>query len=276
MDFVTSADGTRIGFVKTGSGAPLVLVTGALNDHTSRSSGLGLAKFLEAHFTVFSYDRRGRGQSPETQPYGIEHEIEDLVAVIAHAVASEAVTLPLGDTHGAMVYGMSSGAQLALLAASAGAPIIKLAMYEPPYFVDGTRSIAPDYAERLRAFVDAGQPGEAVALFMTEAVQMPAQVVDTMKKAPFWPHLAAFGPSLLHDAEIMGDGGLPDEEALARVTIPVTVIDGGASPEWMRAGSAAAAKAVPKGTYRTLPEQTHDVDPELLARVLVEVLDPNK
>src|SRR5262249_32465298 len=123
MKTVTSEDGTTIAYDQTGNGPPLVLVDGALN---SRAFGLNrpLAAILADRFTVITYDRRGRGDSGDTQPYAAQREIEDLAAVIDATG---------GPAH---VYGISSGAGLALETACAvPAHVAKLALYEAPFVV---------------------------------------------------------------------------------------------------------------------------------------------
>ena len=106
MAFVTSKDGTRIGTATTGSGPAIVLVDGALCWRASGPSG-PLAEQLKDRFTVSTYDRRGRGESGDTKPYAIAHEVEDLAALIDQAGGS------------AYVYAFSSGGLLALHAAMA-------------------------------------------------------------------------------------------------------------------------------------------------------------
>lgn len=257
MQFVTSKDSTKIAFVTVGEGPPVILVPGALNDHRGRASGLPLAEHLRARHTVVCFDRRGRGESGDTAPYAIAREIEDIAALIDHVG---------GAAH---LYGMSSGAMLALEATAAGLPVRKLALFEPPYTVGDPR-VGPDYRARLAKAVEQGRPGDAVEMFMREAVQIPAPVIAQMKGAPFWPHLASFGPSLLHDAEISGDGALPTSEHLAKVRSETLVLDGGASPDWLRSGVHTLATRLPSATYRTLAGQTHDVDPVILGAALAE------
>ena len=75
MNKVISKDGTPIAFDQSGEGPPIILVVGAFNDS---STGAPLAAQLSEHFTVFNYDRRGRGASGDRTPYAIEREIEDL------------------------------------------------------------------------------------------------------------------------------------------------------------------------------------------------------
>src|SRR5512144_541556 len=151
MATVTSNDGTRIAFDRSGEGPAIILVVGAFND---RATGTPLAQSLERHFTVFNYDRRGRGESGDTVPYAIEREIEDLEALIGQAGG------PAG------VFGYSSGAILALRAAAHGLAISRLALYEPPPTGARAGQLAPQLAE-LNA---SGRRGEAVELFQTEAV----------------------------------------------------------------------------------------------------------
>jgi len=112
MRTVISKDGTTIAFDKTGQGPAVILVVGAFND---RSTGTPLAQQLEKHFTIFNYDRRGRGDSGDIAPYVIEREIEDIEALIEEAGGS------------AYVFGYSSGAVLALKAAAQGLAISKMA-----------------------------------------------------------------------------------------------------------------------------------------------------
>ena len=80
MDTVTSKDGTRIAYDRTGRGAPVILVAGAFS-YRKYPAQVKLAELLSQHFTVFNYDRRGRGDSGDTPPYRIAGEIEDLEAL---------------------------------------------------------------------------------------------------------------------------------------------------------------------------------------------------
>src|ERR1017187_1689578 len=117
MQTVRSADGTAIAFDRSGAGPALILVVGALQD---RAATRALAAALAPHFTVYSYDRRGRGSSGDTAPHSVDREIEELGALVAEAGGS------------AFAFGHSSGAMLALEAAARGLAVTKLAVYEPP------------------------------------------------------------------------------------------------------------------------------------------------
>lgn len=262
MNQVTSRDGTPIAFDRTGDGPPIILVGGALCDRTAGASGTPLAALLAPQFTVFSYDRRGRGDSGDTAPYAVGREVEDLEALIVEAGGS------------AFLYGISSGAVLALEAAAHGLPIPKLAIYEPPFHADddSRRRQAQEYATKLTEVLSAGRRDDAVELFMT-MVGMPLEAVSQMRGAPMWPALEAVAPTLAYDSAVMGDssrGGSLPTERVAAVTTPTLVLDGGASPAWMRDTARRVANTLPRGQHRSLEGQTHDVAPEALAPVLEE------
>lgn len=246
MATVTSKDGTRIAFDRSGNGPAIILVVGAFND---RATGAALAQFLEPHFTVFNYDRRGRGDSGDTSPYAVEREVEDLEALITQAGGS------------AFAFGYSSGAILALRAAALGLSIPRLALYEPPPTGGKAGTLAPQISE----LVSAGRRGDAVELFQTDAVGIPAAVVAQMRNAPFRPGLEKIAQTLAYDSTIMGP--LPAGLA-ASVRVPTLVIDGEQSPPVMRQAAQSLAEALPNGQYRTLTGQGHDIVPAVLGPVL--------
>jgi pimeloyl-ACP methyl ester carboxylesterase len=256
MPTVSSADGTAIAYEHTGNGAALVLVDGAM---CYRAAGpmRPLAALLRDTFTVYTYDRRGRGESSDTVPYAVAREVEDLQAVIAHAGGE------------AYVYAISSGAALALATAAAGTGITKLALYEPPFMAeveDGTRS--KEYTQRLHELLEAGNNGDAVALFMTR-VGVPAPVVAGIRAQPSWSMLEAIAPTLAYDDEVLAGGSVP-RDLTSTIAVPALVLAGGASPQELQQAAKATAEALPAAAHRTLEGQTHDVAPDALAPVLVE------
>jgi pimeloyl-ACP methyl ester carboxylesterase len=259
-EFVTSGDGTRIAFDRTGDGPALVLVAGAT---ANRSFPNPLGGLLASDYTVFNYDRRGRNESADTPPYAVEREIEDIEALIREAGGS------------AFVFGMSSGAVLALEAAAARLAITKLALYEPPFIVDDSRAPVPaDYVKRMKEAIASGRPGDAVEVFMTDAVGMPAEAVASMRKEQMWPALEAVAHTIPYDGEIMeglmSGKPFPPERGSrwASMTVPTLVMDGGASEQFMHSGADALAAVLPSAQRETLEGQTHDVKPEVLAPVL--------
>lgn len=252
-----SKDGTPIAFERSGEGSPLILVGGALTD---RSAGAPLAALFAPRFTVYTYDRRGRGESGDTEPYAVDREIEDLEALVDEAGGS------------AFVFGMSSGAILALEAAAHGLDVEKLAVYEPPFRVDEGGPRPPtDLAAQLEDLLSAGRRGDAVERFLTTAVGMPADAVTGMRDEPMWSSLEDVAPTLVYDLTIVGDGSLATER-LESVAVPTLAIDGTESPAWARNATRAVADALPDAQYRSLEGQTHDVEPEALVPVLEEFL----
>jgi len=257
---VRSKDGTTIAFSRTGTGPPLIIVDGALCHRNFGPAG-PLAKELAPHFTVVTYDRRGRGESGDTQPYAVEREVEDLDALIRAAAGS------------AFMLGISSGAALALEAANRGLKIEKLATYEAPFIVDNTCTpISPDFLPQLTQLIAADRRADAVKQFM-KLVQVPAIGIFIMQLMPAWRKLKAVAPTLVHDITIVERyqrGKALPAEHWAAVTQPTLVIDGGKSPEWMRNAQRAIARAVPGATTRTLAGQTHMVSATVLAPVVTE------
>jgi pimeloyl-ACP methyl ester carboxylesterase len=259
MKTVQSADGTTIAFDQLGKGPALILVGGALEQRAMDSETAQLAPLLAQHFTVLHYDRRGRGDSTDTQPYAVEREIEDIDALITEAGSS------------AFVFGISSGAALALEAAiKLGDKVKKLAMYEAPYNDDeAARQAWKAYRKQLAEVLAHGRRGKALALFML-LVGMPPDHLDGVRQHPMWTMWEAVAPTLAYDAAVMGeDASVPNEKA-ASVAVPALVMDGGASYPFMHVTALALAKEMPHAQHRRLPGQTHEVAPQVLAPVLVE------
>jgi pimeloyl-ACP methyl ester carboxylesterase len=265
MAQATSADGTTIAFDRLGAGPPLVVVGGALCDRAKlRDTAEGFA----AHHTVLVHDRRGRGDSGDTQPYAVAREIEDVAAVVAAAGAPAAV------------YGHSSGAALALHAAAAGVPMTRLVLHDPPYGPAGDeqRREARAYLDELAPLLAAGRRDDAVALFLG-VTGAPADLVDAWRGEPWWPPMAAMAPTLRYDAEVLGYadetlGGAAPLDVAARVAPPTLVLVGGDSPAFMADVAEAIAGAIPDGRLRVLAGQDHVVPPEVLAPVVAEFLAP--
>jgi pimeloyl-ACP methyl ester carboxylesterase len=260
MSTVRSADGTTIAYTQAGQGPPLILVDGAL---CGRSFGPmpKLAEQLAPHFTVYTYDRRGRGASGDTKPYSPDREVEDIEALAALA----------GDT--VCLHGTSSGAALALEATKRVRSIARLAVYEPPFIVDDTRTPMPDdWLPRLKALVADGRDGDAVKMFM-RFVGAPAVLTAVMPLTPVWGKLKAAAPTLPYDVTVIHDHqrGTPFTPGeWADVKAPTLVAVGGKSPAWMTNATRALADALPDATYRTLPAQNHMVKAQAIAPVLTE------
>ena len=256
MQHVTSKDGTHIAYEQLGQGPALVMVCGVLGDHQQQA---GLARLLAEHFTVYNFDRRGHGESGFTEPYAVEREIEDIDALLSEAGGS------------AFVYGSSGPGILSMYAAAAGLSpkMKKLAVWEPPYILEGSRPPVPqDYKEQLAQLLREGRKGDMIELFLTKAVGMPVEFVAPMRQSPFWAAQEAFAPTLIYDATLMGDYSLP-KERIAKATVETLVIDGGTVP-WMSQAAQAVADTLPHAHRHTLAGQPHNVADEAMAPVLVE------
>jgi pimeloyl-ACP methyl ester carboxylesterase len=249
MNTVTAKDGTRIAFDRSGDGPPVILVCGGSVDRTSNAP---LADLLAEHFTVYNYDRRGRGDSGDTAPYAVAREVEDIAAVIDAAGGS------------ANLYGTSSGAALALEAAASGLPITRLALWEPPYFLEGRPRPPADTAATYTRLVEDGRRGDAVEYFMSTVVGLPPEFVAGARQAPFWAQQEALAHTLAYDGTVMGDYSLPTERAKA-VAVPTLVLAGGADFPLMPETAQALADMVPDGQFHHLKGQGHNVDPAVLA-----------
>jgi pimeloyl-ACP methyl ester carboxylesterase len=260
MKTARSNDGTTIAYETCGQGPPLVLVDGALC-HRDMGPSRAVAKALSEHFTVITYDRRGRGESGDTAPYSVAREIEDLAALIEAAGGS------------AHLCGFSSGAVLALEAAARGLPVASLALYEPPFIVDDSRAPAPDdYVDQLNALLAANRRGDAVRLFMRH-VGMPAPLVWLMRLTPAWGKLKRVAHTLPYDGEVMGDTQLGNPLPADRwpgTKVRTLVIVGGKSPAFFHNGTTSLAELLPNAEHRVLEGQTHMVKANALAPVLVD------
>ncbi len=252
---VTSKDGTPIAFERYGEGPALLLIGGALSERTAWAP---MAKLLAKNFSVFAVDRRGRGDSGDTPPYTVEREIEDIEGLIAEA----------GGT--AFIHGQSSGAVLSL-EATARYPnrVQKLSLYEPPFIIDDSRSPPPaNFAEHIDHLLASNRRGEAIGYWMAEVVGAPTAVVAEMRASPAWEALEGLAHTLPYDIAVL-DGNMAGNplpaERWTGVTPPVLVLDGGASPRWIRNSARRLAEILPHAPHRTLEGQTHDAAPDVLA-----------
>ncbi|HEX6577449.1 MAG TPA: alpha/beta hydrolase [Jiangellaceae bacterium] len=252
MEQVQSKDGTSIAFDQLGEGPPLVLVAGASCD---RSIDAPIAQELARYFTVLNYDRRGRGDSDDTLPFAVEHEVEDIDVLIAAAGGS------------ATVVGLSSGAALAAEAAVAGLRIDALVMWEPPFSIDpdGVQQ-AKEYSEELAVLLAADRRGDALARFMRR-VGVPEEMIAGIRQSPYWQVGERLAPTLSYDDAVMGDSTIPTER-YGRITVPTLVLAGSESPEALRQAAAQVAATIPGARHDVLEGQDHNVAGDALAQAV--------
>lgn len=263
MEKVRSKDGTQIAYEKTGNGPALILVDGALC-YRSFGPSPKLVPLLAKDFTVFAYDRRGRGDSGNEQPYALQREVEDLAAIVEAAGGS------------AYAVGFSSGAALALEAANSGVPITKLALYEAPFIVDNSRTPLPaDFLDKLNDMLAVDDRGGAVRHFL-KLVGMPPILTHLMRFFPGWSKLKGVAHTLPHDINIVKafQHGTPlPRDRWTHVQAETTVMYGGKSPAWMKNGMKELADVLPGSQLRVLEGQTHMINAKVLALVLIEIFN---
>lgn len=257
MHVITSRDGTDIAYEKVGNGPALILVGGAL---ASRADHDKLVEHLSEKFSVYNFDRRGRGDSGDKKPYAVERELEDIEVLIDAA----------GGT--AYLYGISSGACLALEAAAAlGNKVSKLAVYEAPY--DEAHGAAEYwmYHTRLQQDISADRRGDAVEHHL-KFVGVPDVALLTLKVSPKWSAMKDVAPTLLYDIAVVGaDRSIPVDRIKA-ITANTLVVDGGASLKsmpFMRASAEKIREAIPNATRKTLENENHNVSEKAIAPVLM-------
>jgi pimeloyl-ACP methyl ester carboxylesterase len=257
MAHVTSKDGAKIAFDKTGSGPAVIIVNGALaHRNIYRDKYTSLTEKLSKHFTTYIYDRRGRGESTDAQPYAVEREIEDIESLINDAGGR------------AYLYGVSGGAALALQAAAKLGPakVPKLALYEPPYGQE--KQQFDKQKHRVNELVRKGEPGEAAAYLLSE-IGTPPDVLEGMKSSPEWEAIKKIEFTLAYDYKVLGDGAVPRDIAKA-IAVPSLVMDGEKGVDFIHATVDQIAKLIPRAQRKTLKGQTHQVEAEAVAPVLIE------
>jgi pimeloyl-ACP methyl ester carboxylesterase len=259
VETVTSADGTVIAYDRAGDGPVLIVCVGAFcTRHT-----FAAPRELTRQFTVVTYDRRGRGDSGDTDPFAPEREYEDLAAVAAAA----------GDGP-PFVFGHSSGAAIALRAAAAGLPVTGITAYEAPFGGDATPPPETDPADHIRQLVGSGRSREAVTYWMTDVVRAPEQVLAQLDDAPWVTALEPLARTLPYELAVTA-GGVPAAE-LRKITAPVLILGGGNSPAWFRRSVAEQAAAIPGAQLMTLDGYDHNAPPEVITSILTSLFSVHR
>ncbi len=260
MSTVTSKDGTKIAYSKTGSGPAVVLVDGA-GSYRKFGTAFFVPPELSKYFTVYAYDRRGCGESTDTKPYSVEKEIEDLQAIMREA----------GE--GAYLYGHSSGAALSMYAVSAGLKPAKLILYEPPFVVvDKTDEHPPKEAmKELLARINAAKPAAAMRYWLSKVLGLPAfvPVMLSIVMRKHWKNMVAAAHTLPYDLTIVekSDWSVPQATA-KKITVPTLVMTGAKSAPKLQKAAKAVGAAIPGAETRVLDGVGHNISPKVLAPIL--------
>jgi pimeloyl-ACP methyl ester carboxylesterase len=268
MTRVASRDGTEIAVWTSGQGPPLVLVHGAVADHTRWRP---LLPHLEPHVTVHAMDRRGRGASGDAPGYAIEREFEDVAAVVDAVVdASGSVT---------DLYGHSFGGLCAFGGATLTAGIGRLVLYEgwPPADARA-RELPPGLGARLDALLAEGDRDAVVETMFRELVLMPEAEIAALRAQPAWPARVAAAPTIVRELRAIPQVPFDPGHA-ARIAVPTLLLTGSDSDDPFAADLGTVAAALPDARVGVLDGQRHVGDilaPELFARRLLAFLDERR
>ncbi|MFE6922225.1 alpha/beta fold hydrolase [Nocardia sp. NPDC057663] len=256
MRTTTSKDGTELAYDVSGDGPALIYITGATCFRTFRPIAAD-AEVFATEFTVYNYDRRGRGDSGNTLPYAMVREIEDIEAVVDAAGGS------------AILYGHSSGAALALEAA-ARLPhkIAAVAIYDAPYVHDEAERVSyAQLAEKVNALLAADKNAQALKVFL-RGIGMPRAFIALLPLFPGWKTMKALAPTLRYDIGLTEV--LPPLERFTSIDLPVLVAVGEKSPPGLHQVASQLAQAIPHATPRMLAGQNHMVSAKALLPILRE------
>ena len=260
METVTSADGTRIAYWREGSGPPLLLVHGGICDHFA---WYFVVPLLAQRFSVYTFDRRGRGASGDTPPYAPEREREDIAAML-RAIGEPAHLL-----------GHSAGGILALQAAGRARDLLSLILYEPAFVVEGARERpGPESLEKMRRLLAAGDRDEVVRTAMRESVGASDTEIAALASGPGWTHLLEVAPAIPNDWMLWEERF--DAKSAGTMRTSTLMLAGSESPDWLRTGAEAVLAALPDARMAALPGQGHSAmitAPELFARAVMEFAD---
>jgi pimeloyl-ACP methyl ester carboxylesterase len=260
METVTSADGTRLAYWREGSGPPLLLVHGGVCDHFA---WYFVAPLLAARFTVYTYDRRGRGASGDTPPYAAKREREDIAAML-RAIGEPAHLL-----------GHSAGGILALQAAERRADLLSLILYEPAFVVEGARERpGPEILQEMRRLLAAGDRAEVLRISMRESVGMSQAEIAALQAGPGWTRLLAVADAIPNDWMLWEERF--DAKSASAVRTRTLMLMGSESQPWLRRGTEAVLAALPDARMVMLPGQAHSAmitAPELFARAVIDFAD---
>jgi len=266
LQVAVSADGTTIGYYKSGDGPPLLLVHGLLGDHTRWDA---LRPHLEQLFTVYTMDRRGRGASGDNQDYDIAHEFEDVAAVV-DAIA---------QTHGSSVdvYGSSGGACYAVGAAKLTTNIRRLVLFEPP--TAGLMQLLPaDLVDRLNILLESGDREGVLRTAYREVARLSEAEIEKLRAQPVWQNRIAAAHTVPRELSVPADRMFDPGQA-AKVTVPALLLVGGTTPEPFKKSAATVASALPNAHTIVLEWQGHGAEmfaPELVADSIIPFLSDSR
>lgn len=254
---VESADGTSIGYLKLGSGNPVVLVHGSIS---TGEQWMSVAEQLAANHTVYIMDRRGRGLSGDAEDYSLSSESDDIKAVLR--VAGERSAL-LGHSYGAIC---------ALEAVRTGASISSLVLYEPPLPVDSPTAGAAlaDYA----AAIDAGDGDKAMRVAAKHFLRISPEETAGLAASPLWAGMIALSPTWTRELSEIDKTDVLVQEYI-KIAVPTLLLVGEASPAHLVGASRYLQHRlsnVSETTFRGQNHFAHVMDPGGVAEAIESFL----
>ncbi|MSQ15386.1 MAG: alpha/beta hydrolase [Dehalococcoidia bacterium] len=256
LNSVISRDGTNIAYNKSGHGPTLILVHGSLADHRVWTP---VIPAFEEHFTVVAVDRRGRGNSGDSEAYSVQNEAEDIVALVESF--DESVNIL------AHSYGAACTLQAALLTNC----ISKLALYEPA-IITGVENPAANLLDKIQTLVHHGKAEEAVISFFADVMKMPVREIETMRSRSAWKSLVATAHTLPREVKAVQDHTF-DPQRFGKIQVPTLLLLGGESDKLMRSITAALHEAIPNNRLAILEGQQHSAmstSPKLFTDMVVQ------
>lgn len=252
---VVSPDGTPIAVWADGSGPPLVLVHGAMSDHTTYGP---LVNELREHVATFAMDRRGRGASGDAGAYSIVREFEDVAAVVDAVAAGAGGPVAL--------WGHSYGANCAMGGATLTKNVGRLILYEPGLgwaYRDGS-------IEAVEEAVEAGDMEAAIMALVVGILDYTDEEVEFLRSGPLWTARLAIVPTAprelrAEEAWVYRNGQFDG------IAAPTMVLAGSESSSEQAEATQRAAKAIPKAEIRVLEGHghiAHQTDPAMIAGII--------
>jgi pimeloyl-ACP methyl ester carboxylesterase len=230
METITSTDGTRIAYERTGSGPPLVLVHGTTADHTRWEP---VRPGFEEHFTIYALDRRGSGESGDAEKYELEREAKDIAAVVN---AIDEPVILLGHSYGALV---------SLEAALQTDNLRTLILYEPLFPVGDLNLYSEELLAEMKDLQEAGENERQLVLLFEEIAELSPEQMDALRSAPNWPARVNAAHAVYRESAAENEYEF-DAARFANMTTPTVLLSGSESPQSLKDSTEAVTEALPK------------------------------
>jgi len=259
MNTFLSTDQTAMSYEQTGSGTPLLLVHGTNANHTQWNLVL---PHLNSHFTVYTMDRRGRGQSGDAPDYTIQREFED-VAALASAIGEPVDIL-----------GHSFGAACVLGAARLIPNLRRMILYEPPMLQAQQSPQRALLLDRMEQQLARGENAEVVITLLRDMLNVPQPMIDRIQTLPNWADQVVAAHTIPRELR-QSHCYAPNLADLEHLNIPILFLLGEHSPVFFRQTTETLQAHLPNSQVTVIPGQQHSVmltAPQLFASEVVKFL----